>query len=494
MTRPNKTANEYILILIASIFLLALPNSLIASPQNAEELKNGSFEDWKDGLPTGWTVEPGIFNGSDSPLSKVQKSNDGGIEIFGNKKTLAWNIVGQDAPLKADRVYLLKFEAKTKNLKREVNQHDNCHVGFWFQNAKGQTVGNKLEFVEAKKYTEYTVSAKLPEGATKAKIYLTLSKTGRLYVKNIKLKELSATDSFDFLVDSMKAKYSYFEHKKIDFEELAKKYRHKAISAKDKEEFTEVAANMLAELKDGHTWIIRDGKRYTKFRSYSKPNCNFAYINKELKNSVSIGNFALVGKTKEGLGYLRINSLFQIENENARKLHTEVQKVLDSPAIIVDLRGNGGGAEPLAQAIAGMFADQEYVYAKQKFRSGTGFGKVQSRILKPTARKPYTKPIACLIGPGAVSSGEGFAMMMKALNHCETIGQPTRGSSGNPAPVTLPNGVEVWFSRWVAMEADGTPIEDRGVTPDIKVEHDTQKNNDPTFIKAIEILKEKVKN
>ena len=92
-----------------------------------------------------------------------------------------------------------------------------------------------------------------------------------------------------------------------------------------------------------------------------------------------------------------------------------------------------------------------------------------------------------------MSSGEGFAMMFKALDHCQVVGQPTRGSSGNPAGVTLPNGVEPWFSRWIAMEADGTPIEDRGVLPDIKVEHDPGATNDPTYEKAIEILKDTVK-
>ena len=69
---------------------------------------------------------------------------------------------------------------------------------------------------------------------------------------------------------------------------------------------------------------------------------------------------------------------------------------------------------------------------------------------------------------------------------------PTRGASGNPAPVTLPNGVEVWFSRWVAMELDGTPIEDRGVIPDVAVKPDPKNRKDPTFQRALRILKKKL--
>lgn len=49
--------------------------------------------------------------------------------------------------------------------------------------------------------------------------------------------------------------------------------------------------------------------------------------------------------------------------------------------------------------------------------------------------------------------------------------------------------MEVWFSRWIAMESDGTPIEDRGVMPDIKVAHDPDQDADPTYLKAVEMLK-----
>jgi C-terminal processing protease CtpA/Prc len=101
---------------------------------------------------------------------------------------------------------------------------------------------------------------------------------------------------------------------------------------------------------------------------------------------------------------------------------------------------------------------------------------------------PYVKPVVCLVGPGCVSSGEGFALMMKALDHVRLVGQPTRGASGNPHPVTLPNGVKVWYSRWVSMEADGTPIEGRGVQPDITVRHAGPR--DATFERGVAILRE----
>ena len=80
--------------------------------------------------------------------------------------------------------------------------------------------------------------------------------------------------------------------------------------------------------------------------------------------------------------------------------------------------------------------------------------------------------------------------MMKALPHCTTLGQPTRGASGNPSPIKLPNGVEVWYSRWVAMDADGNPIEDAGVAPDVAFADEGKGSK--IFDKAIEMLEQKI--
>ena len=59
-----------------------------------------------------------------------------------------------------------------------------------------------------------------------------------------------------------------------------------------------------------------------------------------------------------------------------------------------------------------------------------------------------------------MSSGEGFVKMLKALPNVTTVGQPTRGSSGNPKPFKLPAvDVTVTYSRWVDLLPDGSPVQ-----------------------------------
>jgi len=87
--------------------------------------------------------------------------------------------------------------------------------------------------------------------------------------------------------------------------------------------------------------------------------------------------------------------------------------------------------------------------------------------------------------------------MMKCLPQVTTAGLPTRGSSGNPKPFTLPGvPVTVVYSRWVDMLPDGTPIEGRGVSPEILVDlpKEEYKNADPTWQRALKVLRAKIES
>ncbi len=484
-----------LIVLAHFVYVAIIVNPAIGQTGNEKpaQIVNGDFAEWKDGQPVGWVVAPGIFIGADKPLSEISKVDGPAIELSGDSKTLAWNLVSQSVALKPGEMYRLTFDARTAELKREGNQYDNCHIGFWFKDGAGKTVGNEIAHIDSEKFKPYAISFRVPDVAKAADLSLTLSKSGKLRVKGIKLASLSGVGSFDFLVDEMRSKYSYFKLKNVNVDKLADRYREKADAAKTVDEFLEVVADMLAELKDVHTWVIKDGKPYGKFKSSFKPNYNFDVVDAQLKDAKTVGNDAVVGRTVDGIGYVRITSLGSQATNDLPKIQKAVAGLFDAPAMIIDIRRNNGGSEPIAKEIAGMFANREYVYAKHRVRNSDGkWGVVQERKLQPVGKKIYEMPTICLTGPGAVSSAEAFAMMFKSLKHGITAGLPTRGASGNPAAVTLPNGVEVWFSRWVAMELDGTPIEDRGVIPDVAVKPDPKNRKDPTFQRAVRILKKKL--
>lgn len=204
----------------------------------------------------------------------------------------------------------------------------------------------------------------------------------------------------------------------------------------------------------------------------------------------TIGNFAQLATTRDsGFAYLAVFELAATPEET-EKLLTAMRTLRDAPGFIVDLRRCSGGSEPLAQQIAQFFCDRELVYAKNKYRNGPrhdDFGPDLDRTLSPS-NEPYTKAVVCLIGNRTMSSAESFAQMLAALPHVVTIGGRTRGSSGNPAPVALPEiDVTVGYSRWFDMNSDGSPVEGHGVMPDILVERpvDAYRDSDPIFLKTI---------
>ncbi len=92
-----------------------------------------------------------------------------------------------------------------------------------------------------------------------------------------------------------------------------------------------------------------------------------------------------------------------------------------------------------------------------------------------------------------MSSNESFILMMKQLPNTSIIGMKTYGSSSNPIPYTLSNGVTLYLPSWQAYTMDGKLIEGNGVEPDIEIntnKEDFQKK-DILFEKVVSLIKDK---
>ena len=257
---------------------------------------------------------------------------------------------------------------------------------------------------------------------------------------------------------------------------------------------------MLGELKDRHVWIEYNGEIITTYSVPHTVNWNPAYVQGMLESQVKCGEFAIVGRLKgSGFGYLALVKQSAATEELAQDTVRAVQALSDAPGFIVDLRGANGGSETLSSPIASAFCGADVVYATHKRRSGPGhndFGPVRTRTLDK-GENPYMKPVVVLIGQRCMSSGEALVQMFSALPNVTTVGERTRGASGNPAPVDLPGlPVKVWFSRWVDMMPDGSTFEGKGIAPDVNVSFPpaAYAQGDPTLVRGIVVLREQVSN
>lgn len=160
--------------------------------------------------------------------------------------------------------------------------------------------------------------------------------------------------------------------------------------------------------------------------------------------------------------------------------------------LIIDVRPNGGGAEPLAQKFAGCFIDAPKIYGRDEIRDSGQFKGPYNRIVEPSADGPkYRGKVAVLMGQACVSSNESFLLMMKQVPGCKLIGERSRGSSGNPKEHALPNDVIVYLPSWRDLRPDGTCFEGEGIAPDIEVKTQDKDfhSSDPVLDAALKYLR-----
>ncbi len=446
-------------------------------------ITNGSFHDWNQGAPTGWSITVGATNSSGSQPSQLGPGKDGGISLWGSEKTGTWSAVSQDINLPPDQFARIAYRFRTSGLKQEGNQFPNHFISVRTFDSSGHMIGADYRTLSSKTWSSGELITSRTGNASRIELILFLSITGQLDVKEIEIQNLRREDSFDVLARNMDLYYSYFQHKQVQWQEIVTRYRNKEAP------FADQIKPMLAELKDGHIWILPPGeKKIPVFRPPTKHNYDFHSVAKDLAEGKQVGRNSLVGKTKEGFGYIAVGSLVGPERV-FKELETEITARMDLSGFIVDLRANGGGYEGNGSRLARYFCDKKRIYAKAKYRSGeshNSFTTPVNRTISPRDKKSFTRPVVVLIGQACVSSGEGMALMFRSFPHATLLGQPTRGASGNPQAVTLPNGTKVWFSRWIAMDAEGIPFEGKGIQPDILIEH--KGKGDPTFRSAVDFL------
>ncbi len=126
-------------------------------------------------------------------------------------------------------------------------------------------------------------------------------------------------------------------------------------------------------------------------------------------------------------------------------------------------------------------------------RASGGFNTPYQRTITGNeAPHRFDKPVAVLSGPGVMSSAEAFLLMFMQGDNVTVIGKPTYGSSGNPHPHSLENGVEVLVPSWKAMRPDGSCFEGEGIRPDsnVRARTATLRERDPVIERALKHLRE----
>jgi len=183
------------------------------------------------------------------------------------------------------------------------------------------------------------------------------------------------------------------------------------------------------------------------------------------------------------IGYVQIPSMGDTEYTNF--IRDLFKDNADKEALIIDIRGNGGGH--IHEELMTFLENKPNAYNTNRF-----YGAKK----RETPRRTWTKPIVLLIDENSFSDAEIFPQLFKEAKLGKVIGMPTSGSVIGTWQVDLIDGSSMRMpgSGWYRM--DGTNMEGNGAQPDIKVEmslNDIVNENDLQLQKAVEVLLEQLK-
>ena len=135
-------------------------------------------------------------------------------------------------------------------------------------------------------------------------------------------------------------------------------------------------------------------------------------------------------------------------------------------AIIIDLRGNGGGILGTLIALGGMLTDDS-------IDLGTSIYKVGRENLQAHSKaKNYAGKIVFLVDGQTISAAEIFAAALKENNRAVVVGEKTAGEALPAISLALPTKAVFYYPIANYLTHNGTSIEGKGLEPDITISLD----------------------
>ena len=216
--------------------------------------------------------------------------------------------------------------------------------------------------------------------------------------------------NFEALWKIIDEHYCFLEYKDVDWAEVKTKYQAKIGKSMTSEELFRVCADMLKELKDGHTNLSSsfDVSRYWIWEQYPK---NYDerlieehYLEFDYKRANGIDYRIL----KNNFGYMHYGSFSY--NLGEGNLDNILAYMAITDGLIIDIRDNGGGIILNAERLARRFMDRKTLVGYISHKTGPGHNEFSEKYpyyLEPSkSRIRYYKPVVILCNRATYSANK----------------------------------------------------------------------------------------
>lgn len=186
--------------------------------------------------------------------------------------------------------------------------------------------------------------------------------------------------------------------------------------------------------------------------------------------SMGLYQFMQADRLKGNIGYIVLNG-FMLKKDSRQGADKVMALLASTDALIIDIRGNGGGDPAAVSYLVSFFFDGKApVHVNDLLWRKPGTADYDRSVFSTEATPVsyLNKPVFLITGPGTFSGGEEFAYDMQTLRRATLVGETTGGGAN-------PGGVEPigpGLSMFVPSGKAENPIthtnwEGTGVHPDV---------------------------
>ncbi|HET6373772.1 MAG TPA: tetratricopeptide repeat protein, partial [Candidatus Polarisedimenticolia bacterium] len=247
-------------------------------------------------------------------------------------------------------------------------------------------------------------------------------------------------------------------------------------------------ALMLSSLDDRSTRLRSADQTATLLFTERSDTTEFAPSGVALSTSKTVDSRRLA----DNIGYIAIT------NMNDPKLPTDVQKAVEemskTDGVILDLRGNQGGADGDIERIAGMFVKPGTETGTVVTPQGTTKSTAEPTAGRTTPIIPESKPVVVLTDHNTASSAEHLVGSLKESKRAIVVGEKTHGKSAIQVPRLLPGGTVVLVVSSEHADLKGDVYTGVGIKPNVPMEgvsSGDRTDQDPAVKKARDLIKKK---
>lgn len=299
-------------------------------------------------------------------------------------------------------------------------------------------------------------------------------------------------DTFEALWRTLDEHYCFFDFKDIDWQEVHQRYEPLICDTMSRTALFDTLSRMTYELRDGHVNLISsmNVSRYGAWYDDYPANYSDTLLRQTLGRAEeyrSSGPLQYRVLRNDSIGYVRVGSF---ENMPSVSAMTEMLYYFrNCPALIIDIRHNGGGMLTAAEALASSFINERTLVGYMQYKTGRGhseFSSPEPIYIEPSTGARWLRPVMILTNRRTFSAANAFAMFMRPLSHVLLVGDTTGGGSGMPFSSTLPNNFGVRFSASPILDLNQQHTE-FGIAPHIRAslsDEDYRNANDAILKRA----------